>query len=178
MRNLIGSIVLLGLACPLAAQSQQPPLEDGYIRRAPAPAHGMAPGMLVKQTANTGRTFQITMRRGNEVVAGLTEFAEENHVKLAHLTGIGAFDSAILGWFDPEKRAYKKIVISSEVEIVSLTGNIMMQDGKPSLHIHCVVGLPDGSTKAGHLIEGHVSLTLQAFVVDSDVPEDAKPAAK
>ena len=133
--------------------------------------------MVVKQAANTGRTFEITMRRGDEAINGLTEFAEMNHVKLAHLTGIGAFDSAVLGWSDPEKRAYKKIVINQEVEIVSLTGNITTgQDGKPSLHVHCVVGFPDGSTKAGHLLEGHVSLTLQAFVVDSDVPETPKPA--
>ena len=130
--------------------------------------------MAVKQGASTGRTFEVTMRRGDEVVAGLTEFAEQNHVKLAHLTGIGAFDSGVLGWFDPEKRAYKKIAINQEVEVVSLTGNITIQDGKPSLHAHCVVALSDGSTKAGHLIEGHVSLAMQVFVVDSDVPADAK----
>jgi predicted DNA-binding protein with PD1-like motif len=173
-RKQIVSIAMLSLAWHLDGQSSQPPLEDGYIRRVPAPAHGLAPGMAVKQGANTGRTFEVTMRRGDEVVAGLTEFAEQNHVKLAHLTGIGAFDSAVLGWFDPEKRAYKKIAINQEVEVVSLTGNITIQDGKPSLHAHCVVALSDGSTKAGHLIEGHVSLAMQVFVVDSDVPADAK----
>jgi len=168
MRN----VLLISLiAVPI--YSQAPPLEDGYVRPTTVKS-GLAPGMVVKQAASTGRTFQITMRRGDEVVSGLTEFAEKNQVKLAHLTAIGAFDSAVLGWFDPEKRAYKKIAINGEVEIISLTGNIMMQNGKPNLHVHCAVGLPDGSVKAGHLIEGHISLTLQAFVVDSDIPAEAK----
>jgi predicted DNA-binding protein with PD1-like motif len=59
--------------------------------------------------------------------------------------------------------------------VVSFVGNITLDNnGKPSLHAHCVVALSDGSTRGGHLIEGHVSLAMQVFVVDSDVPEEAK----
>jgi len=164
----------LGLGGLLGAQA--PPVEDGYIRRMPDTARGLAPGMQVKQFANTGRTFEVTMRKGDEVAAGLIEFAEQNHLKAAHFTGVGAFGSAVLGWFDPDKRAYKKIAVDQEAEVVSFAGNITMQNGKPSLHAHCVVALSDGSTKGGHFIEGHVSLAMQVFVVDSDVPEEAKPA--
>jgi len=111
------------------------------------------------------------MRKGDEVAAGLTEFAEQNHIKVAHFTAVGAIDSGVLGWFDPDKRAYKKILINQEAEVVSLSGNIALQNGKPFVHAHCVVALSDGSTRGGHSIEGHVSLAMQVFVVDASEPE-------
>ena len=127
--------------------------------------------MKFTELGKSGRTFQVTMRKGDEIASGLTEFAEQNHIKTAHFTAIGAIDSGTLGWFDPDKRAYKKIAISSEAEILSLTGNITLQNGKPVVHAHCVVGFGDGSTKGGHLVEARISLTLQAFVVDDSVGE-------
>jgi len=162
----------IALALPLCAQSpQQPPLEDGYVRRAAPSGHGQAPGMKVTELPRSGRTFFVTMRKGDEVAAGLTEFAEQNHIKSAHFTAVGAIDSGVLGWFDMDKRAYKKIVINQEVEVLSLAGNITLENGKPFVHAHCVVGLGDGSTKGGHLIEGHVSLSMQVMVVDASEQE-------
>jgi predicted DNA-binding protein with PD1-like motif len=53
-------------------------------------------------------------------MAGLTEFAETNQLKASHFTAIGAFHEALFGWFDGEKKAYKKIPISQQVEVISL----------------------------------------------------------
>ena len=92
----------------MAGQTPQPPpLEDGYVRHAPIPARGLAPSMKSKRVGNGGRVFQVNMRKGDEIVAGLTEFAEQNHIKLAHFTGVGAIGAGVLRWFDPAKRAYK-----------------------------------------------------------------------
>ena len=160
-RNSIALLLALALAGSLAAQT---------------PAHGTAPGMKVTELAKTGRTFEVTMRRGDEVIAGLTEFARQNHVKVAHFTAVGAIDSGVLGWFDPDKRAYKRIEINQEAEVVSLAGNIAIQNGSPYVHAHCVVALSDGSTRGGHLLEGHVSLAMQIFVVDSGATEASSVA--
>ena len=163
----------LALSCTLLAQS--PSRDDEYVKRAPITARGLAPGMKVTELGKTGRTFEVTLHKGDEGAAGLTEFAEQNHITLAHVTAVGALNAAVLGWFDPDKRAYKKIAINQEVEVVSFIGNIAMENGKPFLHAHAVVALPDGSTKGGHFIEGHVSLEMQIFVVDSDATAAAKP---
>jgi predicted DNA-binding protein with PD1-like motif len=40
-------------------------------------------------------------------------------------------------------------------------------DGKPSLHVHAVVGLSDGTTRGGHLLEAVVQPTLEVTVVES-----------
>ena len=49
--------------------------------------------------------------------------------------------------------------------MITLTGDIIPDDkGKPSLHAHTVLGRRDGSTRGGHLIEGHVRPTLEITV--------------
>ncbi len=149
-----------------------PKLPDDYVRRAPITARGLAPGMRVTEFSSVARTFEVTMRKGDEVASGLTEFAEKNHLTGSHITGIGALNHVVLGWYDPEKRAYKKNVIDEEVELVSLTGNVAIENGKPFVHAHVVVALKDGTTRGGHLLEATVALEFQGFVVDNE------PAAK
>ena len=41
-------------------------------------------------------------------------------------------------------------------------------DGKASLHIHIVLGLADGSTRGGHLIEGTVRPTLETVITETE----------
>lgn len=51
-----------------------------------------------------------------------------------------------------------------QVEVFSLIGDVALQDGKPKIHAHCVVGRRDGSTR-GHLIEAYVRPTLELMLV-------------
>ncbi len=165
--------VILAATCAFAQPATQK-LPDDYTPRVPITARGLAPGMRVTEMTRTGRTFKVTMRKGDEVASGLTEFAEKNHLTDSHLTGIGALNHVVIGWYDPEKRAYKKNVIDEEVELVSLTGNVAIENGKPFVHMHCVVAFKDGTTRGGHLLEATVAVEFQGFVIDSD----PAPAAK
>jgi predicted DNA-binding protein with PD1-like motif len=38
--------------------------------------------------------------------------------------------------------------------------------GKPSLHVHIVLGLADGSTRGGHLLAGTVRPTLEVMLTE------------
>jgi predicted DNA-binding protein with PD1-like motif len=128
-----------------------------------------APKIKVTEFSKTGRRFEVVLSKGDEIVKGLTEFAEKNHVTTAHFSAIGAIDKGKLGWFDPEKRAYKPIEVNEEVEILTLTGNISTgANGKPAVHAHIIVGMPDGQARGGHLIEGYISLTLQLFLDEEE----------
>jgi predicted DNA-binding protein with PD1-like motif len=125
-----------------------------------------APGMTVKELGKVARTFSVTFKKGDDPIAGLTAFAEKNHITLAHLMGIGAFDDAVLGFQDPVKGS-QKIVIGERAEIVSFGGGFTPDNqGKPRLHVHTSMSLPDGSVKGGHLLAGHVSQTLQVLVIE------------
>jgi predicted DNA-binding protein with PD1-like motif len=152
---------LIALAFVAAASAQT----ATYATRPEAEKKGMAPGIHATELTQASRRFEIVFSKDDEVIAGLAEFAEKNHIKIADFTAVGAFGKAILGWYDPEKRAYKQFPINEEMEIASFTGNIRPdRNGKPVVHVHCVVATGDGVPHAGHLIEGHISLTMQLYM--------------
>ena len=113
------------------------------------------------------KTFVIVFDTGDEVVAGLLDFARE-HKLAASLTAIGAFERVTLGFFESERKDYKKIFIGEQVEVMSLVGNITLEEsGEPKVHAHVVVGKSDGTAHGGHLLEAHVRPTLEVVLVES-----------
>lgn len=56
--------------------------------------------------------------------------------------------------------------MAQQCEVLSRIGDIAIgDDGKPSLHVHTVLGLSDGSTRGGHLLEGNVRPTLEITLI-------------
>ena len=142
-------------------------LPADYIRPGPITALGKAPGLMSQLLSQgSSRTYAIIFGKYDEFMAGLTEFAENNQLKASHFTAIGAFHEALFGWFDGEKKAYKKIPITQQVEVISLVGDIGLVNGKPVVHAHGVVGLEDGTTRGGHIISAKVWPTLELFLID------------
>ena len=113
------------------------------------------------------RTFALVFDIGDEVMGELESFAEKQGVTGASFTAIGAFRRVTLAYFDWESRAYEEIPIEEQVEVLSLIGNVAEEEGLPKVHAHVVLGLPDGSTRGGHLMEGEVRPTLELVLVDS-----------
>ena len=116
---------------------------------------------------NGESTFALVLATNDEVVQCLTKFASEQKVTAAHFTGIGAFSSVVLGYFDWKRKDYNRIPIDEQVEVVSLVGDIALSKGKPMVHAHVVVGKTDGTAHGGHLLEGRVRPTLEVVLVES-----------
>jgi uncharacterized protein len=105
---------------------------------------------------------------GEEAVAALTKFANDAQLTTASLTAIGAFEKATVGWFDFEKKTYKKIEVGEQCEVLSAIGDVAIgDDGKASLHVHVVLGLSDGTTRGGHLLAGTVRPTLEVVLIET-----------
>ncbi|MGX8012827.1 PPC domain-containing DNA-binding protein [Mesorhizobium sp. ORM8.1] len=122
---------------------------------------------LVGKTSEQ-RTFVIVLDPGEEAFASLTAFAVELSITAASLTAIGAFEKAVVGWFDFQSKSYRKIPVQEQCEVLSAIGDVALDDsGKPSLHVHAVLGLSDGSTRGGHLLEGFVQPTLEVTMLES-----------
>jgi uncharacterized protein len=113
------------------------------------------------------RTFAVVMDTGDEVLQCLLAFAQEQTLAAAEFTGIGALSDAVLGYFDWQKKDYERIPVNEQVEVLNLTGNVALSDGKPKLHPHIVLGKVDGTAHGGHLLEGHVRPTLEVIVTES-----------
>jgi predicted DNA-binding protein with PD1-like motif len=113
------------------------------------------------------RTLAAVFDPGEEAAAGLLQIAREQNLTAAGLTGIGALSHAVLGYFDLEKREYRKIEINEQVEVLSLIGNFALHGAEKKVHAHIVVGKSDGSAHGGHLLKGWVQPTLEVLIVES-----------
>jgi predicted DNA-binding protein with PD1-like motif len=122
---------------------------------------------LVSENAGQ-RTFVLILDAGEEAFAAITAFARQKEFSAASLTALGAFERATVGWFDLGKKTYKPIEITSQCEGLSLLGDVATgDDGQPSLHIHAVLGLADGTTRGGHLLKAIVRPTLEVTIVET-----------
>ncbi len=98
----------------------------------------------------------------------LNGFVAAERIGAAQLTAIGAFSDVVLMYFDWDKKDYSRIPVREQLEVASLIGDVAAgPDGKPSLHVHLVVGKGDGSAMAGHLGEAHVRPTLEVIVTEN-----------
>ena len=107
------------------------------------------------------KTYLLVFHTGQEVMKGLLAFARKHRLTAGHLTGIGAISDAVVGYFDPQQKAYVKIHEEGQAELLSLTGNVALYDGAPFFHIHVALGLRDSSTRGGHLFEAIVRPTVE-----------------
>jgi uncharacterized protein len=115
-----------------------------------------------------GRTFVLVLDPGEEAVGTITQFATTEGLTGASLAALGAFERATVGWFDLAAKTYRKIPVVQQCEVISALGDIAQgDDGKPSLHMHAVLGLSDGSTRGGHLLEGFVQPTLEVTLTEA-----------
>ena len=113
------------------------------------------------------RTFAVILQTGDEAMRCLQDFASREKLATSQVTAIGAFSRAKLAYFDWESRQYQPIPVEEQVEVASLVGDIAVgPDGKPSVHVHAVLGRRNGAAMAGHLQEGHVRPTLEIIVTE------------
>jgi uncharacterized protein len=125
--------------------------------------------MKSRTLTRSGRaaTWALVFDKGDEVVGALTAFAKSHTVSAAHFTAIGAFSDLTLGYFDRERKAYTRIPIAEQVEVVALSGDIALDGDEPKVHAHVVVAKSDGTAHGGHLLEARVWPTLELILVQS-----------
>jgi predicted DNA-binding protein with PD1-like motif len=154
---LIGVTTMIGFSQETASE---------YVSPSQAIPKGKAPKMQV-QLLNPGeptKQYAVIFYQGDEAFSGLVEFAEKYQVTSAHFTAIGALSGATLGWFDPQRKMYKKIPIDGQHEVIGMSGDIALYQGKPVVYTHMLVGNPDGTTLGGHVLAAYVSPTLEVMV--------------
>lgn len=114
------------------------------------------------------RTYALILDTGDEAMAEIEAFARREQIDAAQISGIGAFEKAVLRYFDWGEKAYQDLPVDEQVEVASLLGDIGedAEQGGPAVHVHLVVGRRDGSALAGHLKTGHVRPTLELIVTE------------
>lgn len=113
------------------------------------------------------QTYAVILDTGDSVLDALRAFAATEKLGTASFTAIGAFSTATLGYFDIDQRRYLEIPVNEQVEVLTMTGDIVGPVTEPQLHAHVVLGRRDGSTCGGHLLRAIVRPTLEVMVTES-----------
>lgn len=113
------------------------------------------------------KTWALIFDKGDEVMATLTDFAKREDVGAAHFTAIGAFSEVTLGYFDRERKDYRRIPVKEQVEVLSLVGDVALAETEPKIHAHVVIGKADGTAHGGHILDARVWPTLELVLTQS-----------
>jgi predicted DNA-binding protein with PD1-like motif len=124
--------------------------------------------MRYKLVEQNPRTYVLIFNTGDELAAGLKQFASEQKLSGSSFKAIGALSSAKLGWFNWETKKYHTVVdLDEQVELLSLIGDIAVKDGEPQVHAHVVIGRCDGTAHGGHLQQANVRPTCEVVLTES-----------
>lgn len=131
---------------------------------------------LMERDTQSGRTFVLVFDTGEEAVAGLKVFAGENGIDGAQVSAIGALERGVVAWLNWETKAYEAIPVDEQCEVISILGDVAKgDDGKPSLHLHGLLGLQGGRTVGGHVQELHVRPALEVVLTETPAHLRRKP---
>ncbi len=114
------------------------------------------------------RTYVVVLDGGEEVMDCLQSFAETEGLSAAQVAAIGAFESAVVGFWDARRKDYERHPVAEQTEVVCLLGDIAVdRAGRPKLHLHAVLARRDAATLGGHLLEARVRPTLEVIITES-----------
>jgi predicted DNA-binding protein with PD1-like motif len=178
MRDRTRLLALLLAFLPLTdAAAQSTGLDGETILPTQPVAKGLAPHLEAKlvRHAEDEDVYAIIFHKDDEVLSGLTDFAAAHGIGDAHFTAIGAASGAVLGYLDLSEKLYHPIRVNEQVEVLSLMGDVATFDGKPSVHMHTILGRRDGSTVGGHIWRLVANPTLEVFMTVNRAPLVKKP---
>ena len=94
----------------------------------------------------------------------LTAICQEMGITLGEVKAIGAVSRARVGYYHQDTRQYEWLDLNRHLEILALEGNISLNDGKPFVHAHVMLGDGEGRAYGGHLAEGTMVFAAE-FVI-------------
>jgi len=105
--------------------------------------------------ANVGRICLVRMSEGDDLLQTIKKSAEENGVRAAVFTLIGALKNVVLGCYKDGEYVYTRL--DGPVEIASCIGNIAVDEKDDVVvHAHLVASNVKAEVSGGHLMKGSI----------------------
>jgi predicted DNA-binding protein with PD1-like motif len=115
------------------------------------------------------RIIFIRLHQGDDLFDSLKEVVRACDLKVGVVvSGVGMIKQAELAYFISSGR-YSPILFPEPLELVSLTGNIILQDGEYHMHLHAILADEAKQTVAGHLSKGKVNVTNEIVILKTSI---------
>lgn len=127
--------------------------------------------MMIKSMHAVGRVILTKLDEGENIHQALARILQDQDIRLAWIQGLGGLRWARIGYFDPVRSVYKHVDVEARgdtvLELASLVGNAVKgPNDEFHIHIHVVIGLEDGRTMAGHLIDSTVEPLAEILITE------------
>lgn len=118
----------------------------------------------MKYARLSDNTSALRLDPGDDIHDTLQQFCADQGIDNAQVQGIGSVESPSLAHYTMETKQFTDQQLPGVYEITALLGNIALVEGKPFAHLHVTVSDPQMMVRAGHLVKGACSATLELFV--------------
>lgn len=117
------------------------------------------------------------MDKGEEVIESLTKICEENDIKFASVSAIGAANKVKVGLFNITEKKYYSKELNDSFEITSLIGNVSRKDDEVYIHLHINIADGNQNVYGGHLNYCYISATCEMVldICDGNVKREFDP---
>lgn len=115
-----------------------------------------------------GETCYIRMDRGDEVIRGILDVCRKEKIHSAIFSGIGGCESAEIQTCSPDRGVFELQRIQGRLELVSLNGNVALdQNGGYTHHTHAVFSYQeDGKHR---MAAGHIRSTTVLYTAEIEL---------
>jgi len=114
------------------------------------------------------KAFLERLPYDGDLLASIKEEFKKRNVKMGFFVAIGAVKNAKMAFYGQVDHKYHEFSIGAPAEILNCTGNVSELNGGTFVHAHITLGLEDGTTRGGHLVEGTRIFACELFVVPLD----------
>ena len=116
----------------------------------------------------TSKAFLERLPHDGDLLVSIKEEFKKRNVKMGFFVAIGAVKNAKMAFYGQDDHKYHEFSVDEPAEILNCTGNVSELDGETFVHAHVTLGLKDGTTRGGHLIEGTKIFACELFVIPLD----------
>ncbi|MBM3308458.1 MAG: DUF296 domain-containing protein [Candidatus Eisenbacteria bacterium] len=123
---------------------------------------------------DSGSVLMVRLYQDEDLFASLREACLKSGLKTGIVvSGIGMLKQSELSFFLRQEQ-YHTALFPEPLELVSLTGNVLAQDGDVVFHLHAVLARESKETVAGHLSKGKVNVTNEIAVLKTDIAAERR----
>lgn len=118
----------------------------------------------MKTIFQTEHTQVIRFDKGEDVIAHLALIANDQQIRGASFTLIGAAEKVTLSYYSLTKKSYEDHVIEEDVEITGVIGNIGWIDKDVVIHAHGSFAKQNLQVIGGHIKSLIISATGEVYL--------------
>ncbi len=118
----------------------------------------------------TGLGYVVHILRGEDIFDVLPRFCVEKGITAISLSGLGAVEGLTCGHYDLANKRFVMKEYEQLVELLNMSGNVALVNGKPTLHIHGVFSDDTNQAFGGHVTRMRAGITIEAHLVVHQKP--------